>query len=52
VYKGGIDEMWDIQDQDLTFKDTVVRKGHPVLFGLLLLFGIIEGATTSYLGEL
>lgn len=29
--------------------DTHVRRGHPVLFGLLLLFGIIEGATTSWL---
>ena len=33
-------------------QDTAVRRGHPILFGLLLLFGIIEGATTSYLGEL
>lgn len=29
--------------------DTHVRRGHPVLFGLLLLFGIIEGANTSWL---
>ncbi|PVF91932.1 hypothetical protein CPB86DRAFT_744988 [Serendipita vermifera] len=29
--------------------DPHIRRGHPILFGLLILFGIVEGAVTTWL---
>ncbi|ORX40223.1 hypothetical protein BD324DRAFT_616956 [Kockovaella imperatae] len=29
--------------------DTTVRRGHPILFGLILLFSLIEGCDTAYI---
>lgn len=29
-----------------------VRRGHPITFGLILLFALIEGCVTAWLGEL
>ncbi|CAG7846982.1 SubName: Full=Uncharacterized protein {ECO:0000313/EMBL:CCA70702.1} [Serendipita indica DSM 11827] len=29
--------------------DSLIRRGHPIAFGLLILFGIVEGAITTWL---
>lgn len=36
---------------DTTLQDQHIQRGHPILFGLLLFFALIEGCITAWLGE-